>query len=337
MSEGPTLLEASLIESLIDERLDNVSESQSPGPETSSSVSAPTSLIEPTATAIDGWLDYSENPQSRWMTGFHRLDVLTRGLGRGEMMLCVGRSHSGKSQFLYQAIVNTVMNQDDARILIFSPDEPRELVVAKLYSIMFGVNGAEVEHALRNGDPEVKNHLQELGETGNIFDRLIIHDGSPSFRIMHDVMFEAEDYWQMSTTMAMVDYLELLVPDAKESGSQAVIRLAQACKRWCKEADLPLAVVHQSGRANERGTAGGISVARYGGEQESHQVIEIYRQRDQKQLTAGQAAFHKNSINVNLVKNKRPPNRLEDLLYYIDEDCGAISEYTTDREPRYEF
>jgi hypothetical protein len=252
------------------------------------------------------------------------------------MMLCVGRTHSGKSQFLYQAIVNTLINQDHARILIFSPDEPRELVVAKIYSLMFGVNGAEVERSLRNGDPEVKKHLQELGEPGNLFDRLIIHDGSPSFRIMHDVMFEAEDYWQTPTTMAMVDYLELLVPDAKESGSQAVIRLAQACKRWCKEADLPLAVVHQSGRANERGTSGGISVARYGGEQESHQVIEVYRQRDRRNLTANEASFHRNSINVNLVKNKRPPNRLEDLLYYIDEDCGAISEYTSAREPSYD-
>jgi hypothetical protein len=202
---------------------------------------------------------------------------------------------------------------------------------------MFGVNGAEVENAVRTGDPEVKKHIQELGEPGNLFDRLMIHGGSPSFRIMHDVMFEAEDYWQTPTTMAMVDYLELLVPDAKESGSQAVIRLAQACKRWCKEADLPLAVVHQSGRANERGTSGGISVARYGGEQESHQVIEVYRQRDRKSLTAGETAFHQNSINVNLVKNKRPPNRLEDFLFYIDEDCGSICEYTRDREPSYDF
>jgi len=84
-------------------------------------------FIEPTATAFDSFVDYVRNDEGRFLLGYPEVDLNMRGLARGEMLLVVGHSHNGKSQVLYQAIVNALLNSD-AHILMFSPDEPRELV-----------------------------------------------------------------------------------------------------------------------------------------------------------------------------------------------------------------
>ena len=54
-----------------------------------------------------------------------------RGLARGEMLLVVGHSHHGKSQVLYNSSITALLNTN-AHILLFSPDEPRELIAQQL-------------------------------------------------------------------------------------------------------------------------------------------------------------------------------------------------------------
>ena len=97
-----------------------LSEANSPATAPPLKAADPESIVSPTAEAIRRWVDYASNPESRWQTGYRRIDVLTRGLGRGELAQIVGRSHSGKSQFLYNCIVKSLLNNDDFRCVIFS-------------------------------------------------------------------------------------------------------------------------------------------------------------------------------------------------------------------------
>tara|TARA_B100000131_G_scaffold303985_1_gene328536 strand:+ start:1379 stop:2374 length:996 start_codon:yes stop_codon:yes gene_type:complete len=326
MSDAPVLLDVSEIESsVLSLREANKETSVPEGPARSFS------LINPTSTAVSSWIDYATNPEARWHTGFHRLDVMTRGLGRGELALFMGRSHMGKSQVVFNACVHSLLNVDDARIILFSPDEPRELIVAKLYSLMFGVNSADVEQRMREGDPALVEHLKELAEPGNYLDKVLIYDGSPSFQTMHEVVLEAEQYWQMPATLAVCDYLELF-GGAGAVDSQGVIAKAQGMKIFAKEADIPVVLIHQQGRSGAVGEAAGLYSSRFGGEQEAIFAYEVYRQRDRDFLSPSERRFHENSININLVKNKRG-NLRGDLTYYLDPDTGRITEYTTDLVP----
>jgi len=327
VSDAPVLLERSDIEqSVLSLRSANKEIDQTPKVPARSF-----NLIDPTSTAVSSWIDYATNPEARWLTGFHRLDVMTRGLGRGELALFMGRSHMGKSQVVFNACIHSLLNVEDVRIILFSPDEPRELIVAKFYSLMFGLNSIEVEKRMREGDPALVAHLTELAEPGNYLDKLLIYDGSPSFQTMHDVVVEAEDYWQMPATLTVCDYLELF-GGAGAADSQGVIAKAQGMKIFAKEADIPVVLIHQQGRSGTIGESAGLYSSRFGGEQEAIFAYEVYRQRDRSNLSAAESRFHENSININLVKNKRG-NLRGDLTYYLDPESGQIREYTTDLVP----
>ena len=307
-----------------------LSEANSPATAPPLKAADPESIVSPTADAIRRWVDYASNPESRWQTGYRRIDVLTRGLGRGELAQIVGRSHSGKSQFLYNCIVKSLLNNDDFRCVIFSPDEPSELVIAKLYSIMFNVDGSKVEEQLRAADASLVDHMTQLGESGGLFDKLRIYDGSPTWNLMQDVVEEAEEYWGQPATLCMVDYLELLRGDGRSRSSENanVSSLAQGLKRWSKDVDLPVVFVHQSGRGSgDRGKPAGISAGRYGGEAESMFIYEVWRERENTSHTGEMARYHEESLSVALWKNKRPPGRLEQFEFHIDPNSGLISEY----------
>jgi hypothetical protein len=331
--EAPALISPLEIASLISERNSSSTDaSTTTRVGTTESESVPEfKLIEPTASAVESWIDYATNPQARWHLGLTRLDLMTRGLGRGEVALFFGRSHMGKSQVVFNAVVNSLIGNDEARILVYSPDEPRELIVAKLYSLMFGLNSGLVEQKMREGDPPLVAHIKELAEPGGYLDKVLIYDGSPTFEEMHQVLAEAETYWKMPATLAVCDYLELF-GGAGAADSQGVIAKAQGMKIWAKQADIALVLIHQQGRSGTIGEASGLYSSRFGGEQEAIFAYEIYRQRDRTDLTAAEKRWHENSININLVKNKRG-NLRDDLTYYIDPDTGRIGEYTQELEP----
>jgi len=191
--------------------------------------------IEPTATAFNSFVDYVRNDDGRFLLGFPEVDLCMRGLARGEMLLVVGHSHNGKSQVLYNSIVNALLNTN-GHILLFSPDEPRELVAQKLHCIAFGRNGQELEEQIKAGDEAVLEEVRSASHT--LFDRILINDGALTFTEMSDALKEAQDYWGRHPDFAMVDYLELQPGESDHTG---VVAKAQGLKRWSKEASIPLA------------------------------------------------------------------------------------------------
>ena len=83
-----------------------------------------------------------------------------RGVGRGEVMMILGRSHTGKSQILLNSIVWNLVNHHDAHAVIFSLDEPRELVLMKLFCLLKGRSSEQVEEAIKQGDKDTLSDLE---------------------------------------------------------------------------------------------------------------------------------------------------------------------------------
>ena len=284
--------------------------------------------IEPTATAFDSFVDYVRNDDGRFLLGFPEVDLCMRGLARGEMLLVVGHSHNGKSQVLYNSIVNALLNTN-GHILLFSPDEPRELVAQKLHCIAFGRNGQELEEQIKAGDEAVLEEVRSASHT--LFDRILINDGALTFTEMSDALKEAQDYWGRHPDFAMVDYLELQPGESDHTG---VVAKAQGLKRWSKEASIPLAVVHQAGRGSgDRHKPAAITAGKYGGEQEALAVLGVYRRRDDPALSYLEKCYHSVSVNIRITKNKRPPNKLGDFEYFLCPHTGQIRAYQDDDIP----
>lgn len=282
-----------------------------------------------TSTVVENLIGFIRNPTERWYLGFSELDIATRGVGRGEVLLVLGRSHTGKSQLLLNGIVWNLVNNPDTRVVIFSFDEPRELVVMKLYCLLRGKSSTEIEESIKSGDKTLMKDLETVAkeELANV----AIVDQSMHLQEMTKVMDEARQWWGCEPSFCYIDYLELL--PGGESDATGVTSKAQAVKRWAKEQRVPIGLVHQSGRgAGEPGRAAGIYAGRYGGEQEAIFVLEVYRRRDAQNLSHFEKEYHANSINVNLCKNKRTA-RLIDQTYYLNPECGLIHTYFEDLIP----
>ena len=276
-----------------------------------------------TNQVVDNLVGFIRNPSERWYLGFPEIDLASRGIGKGEVLMVVGRSHTGKSQMLLNSIVVNLINDPAAHVVIFSMDEPRELVAMKLFCLLKGRSSTEVEEAIKAND---KNTIQELAEASEKeLSRIAIIDESLPLSRMEEVMEETRQWFGTNPSFVMLDYLELL--PGGESDATGVTTKAQAVKRWAKTQRVPVGLVHQAGRGSgDKGKAAGLYAGRYGGEQEAIFVIEVYRQRDRYDLSPWEKKYHTDSINLNLCKNKRTA-RLIDQTYYLDPSSGHIHPY----------
>jgi hypothetical protein len=224
---------------------------------------------------------------------------------------------------LLNSIVVNLINDPAAHVVIFSMDEPRELVAMKLFCLLKGRSSTEVEEAIKAND---KNTIQELAEASEKeLSRIAIIDESLPLSRMEEVMEETREWFGTNPSFCMIDYLELL--PGGDSDATGVTTKAQAVKRWAKTQRVPVGLVHQAGRGSgDKGKAAGLYAGRYGGEQEAIFVIEVYRQRDRYDLSQWEKTYHDNSINLNLCKNKRTA-RLIDQTYYLDPSSGHIHPY----------
>ena len=276
-----------------------------------------------TSDVVDNLVGFIRNPAERWYLGFPEIDLATRGIGRGEILMVVGRSHTGKSQVLLNSIVTNLLKDAEAHIVIFSMDEPRELVVMKLFCLLQGRSSTEVEEAVKRGDTDMLADLERAATQE--LSRVAVIDEAMSLESMAAAMEEAKAWWGVHPSFCMIDYLELMPGGDGSPGS--VTHKAQALKRWAKVQRVPVGLVHQAGRGTaQRGTAAGIHAGRYGGEQEAIFVLEVYRKKDRTDLTDWEMKYHADSVNLNLCKNKRTA-RLLDQIYYLDPECGHVHPY----------
>ena len=276
-----------------------------------------------TSTVVDSLVGFIQNPTERWYLGFPEFDLATRGVGRGEVMMILGRSHTGKSQILLNSIVWNLVNHHDTHAVIFSLDEPRELVLMKMFCLLKGRSSEDVEDAIKAGDKDTLSDLERAATQE--LSRVAIVDEAIHLDEMARVLDEARAWWGCDPNFCMIDYLELL--PGGDADAAGVTGKAQAVKRWAKDQRVPLGLVHQSGRGSSPpGQAAGLYGGRYGGEQEAIFVLEVYRKKDRSDLSHWETQYHENSINLNLCKNKRTAKVL-DQTYYMDPVCGHVHPY----------
>jgi|TARA_R110000787_G_scaffold62483_2_gene141284 KaiC/GvpD/RAD55 family RecA-like ATPase len=276
-----------------------------------------------TSTVVDSLVGFIRNPTERWYLGFPEFDLATRGVGRGEVLMVLGRSHTGKSQILLNSIVWNLVNHHDNHAVIFSLDEPRELVLMKMFCLLKGRSSEDVEDSIKAGDKDTLSDLERAATQE--LSRVAIVDEAIHLDEMARVLDEARAWWGVDPNFCMIDYLELL--PGGDSDAAGVTGKAQAVKRWAKEQRVPLGLVHQSGRGSSPpGQAAGLYGGRYGGEQEAIFVLEVYRKKDRGDLSHWETQYHENSVNMNLCKNKRTA-KLLDQTYYMDPVCGHVHPY----------
>lgn len=275
------------------------------------------SYIQPFASAADSLIEVVTNIEGRWMFGIPEIDQLVRGLGNGELMYVTGVSHSGKTQVILQGLANN----PDARVIFFTPDEVDSLILTKLVGITNGISGEDLEHRIKLGDEQALEVVRRVAS--ETFKNLIVVDDALTFEQMSVAVAEAEDMWGAPAQLVIIDFLELLPGDGE--GSEGVAWKSQELKRWTKVCNVPTLCIHQASRTSgKRGQGRGMEGMRYGGENDAIFVLEVYRKADDKDLEEIERDRLRDTVTVDVVKNKRPPCKKGSNDLYLDPDCGAV-------------
>lgn len=273
--------------------------------------------VTPFDNAADDLIRTVGNVDGRWMFGITEIDTLTRGLGPSELMYVSGRSHSGKTQ----VVLNGLVNNPQARAIIFTPDEVAELVLTKLIGITHGINAEELERQIKARHEPTLNMIRKVASQD--FQNLVVLDQALRFDQMSQALVEAEHMWGgLPADIVIVDFLELLPGDGDHTG---VLQKSQQMKAWAKAHQRPVVALRQNSRSSaNRGQTAGMSGMSHGGEAEAIVVMDVYRKREDMTMGETERRSHQNTVTCAVVKNKRPPSRLGEVDLYMDPNCGKV-------------
>jgi len=280
----------------------------------------PRRYVNPFSDAGERLMEWLVNDDNRFMLGLPQVDAMVRGIGRGELCYVIGRPHSGKTQVVLAAI----KNNPDKRVVFFTPDENDVLLLTKLIAMTRGINIIDLERKLKARDEAAMRMVREVAS--ETYRNLVVVDRPLTFQQMTDAMKEAREMLGGEIDMVAGDFLELFPGSGDYEG---VVQLSQGFKAWLKHENVAGMILHQNSRSGgDRGKAAGMDGMRYGGESEAIYVLEVYRKRDQFDVTKATELDEyervRDLVTVNVAKNKRPPSQVGECDFRMDPSTGNI-------------
>jgi len=183
-------------------------------------------------------------------TGFERLDKMTSGLNKGDLVIVAGRPSMGKTTFAMN-IAENAMIKTGKPVLVFSMEMPKDQIVTRMLSSLGRINQTN----LRTGQLEPED-----------WDRII-----SAFHILKEQKLYVDDTPALSPTelrararrvarenadgigLIVVDYLQLMqVPGNSENRATEISAISRGLKALAKEMQCPVIALSQLNRSLEQ-------------------------------------------------------------------------------------
>lgn len=217
-------------------------------------------------------------------TGYKRMDSLTNGFQRGDLIILAARPSVGKSAFALNVALQASLRNPNA-IALFSLEMPCEHLMKRILSAKSQVFGEK----LRSGyltDTEM-NKLHEAANT--IKECKIFMDDSALIK-MSDIFSKCRKLKsEHGLDMIIIDYLQLITASGHSSGDnrqQEVSEISRQLKALAREMEVPVIALSQLSRGVEsrQDKHPMLSDLRESGsiEQDADIVIFLYRETYQK-------------------------------------------------------
>lgn len=269
--------------------------------------------VRPLLKVVESYVDYIQNPEGRIMLGIHDMDLMMRGIGKGELCFVFGQLHQGKTQL----VLNIVAHNHDKRILYYTPDEMAEEVFTKLVAIKYGVDAETLEARIKAGDQEAIDLLKQAATQD--FTNLGIVDESMGLKKLNEVCVQMEeDLWEAECDLIVIDYLGS-IPGYADEGMAA-----KALKGFVKNERRRVLCIQQGHKdQSKRGKFQGVHGMLYGGQNEANFLIEVVRPGDAEGLSQFERIALQDVLGWKLWKNKRPPCKKGGGQLYLHPTCGS--------------
>ncbi|HEY4799972.1 MAG TPA: replicative DNA helicase [Bacteroidia bacterium] len=212
-------------------------------------------------------------------SGFTRIDAITGGWQKSDLIILAARPGTGKSAFIGTIARNAAIDFNKP-VAIFS----LEMTSIQLVSRLIAAEAELPSDKLRKGDLRDDEFHQLNAKIGKLTTAPIYIDDTPALSIFEFRAKARRLKAQHNVSMIIVDYLQLMVSgqEGKFSREQEVSTISRSLKAIAKELDVPIIALSQLSRAVEQ--RGGnkrpqLSDLRESGaiEQDADLVLFIYR------------------------------------------------------------
>jgi replicative DNA helicase len=205
------------------------------------------SILPATIDRIDV-LYNSEGDITGVPTGFERLDKMTSGLQRGDLIIIAGRPSMGKSSFAVN-IAEYAAIRHEVRTLIFSMEMSAESIAMRLISSIGRVNHSQLRAGtFADEDWNRINHAVSQMTRAPIF-----IDETPALTPGELRTRARRLKREHGLGLIVVDYLQLMqVPGTKENRATEISEISRSMKALAKELNVPIIALSQLNRSVEQ-------------------------------------------------------------------------------------
>lgn len=210
-------------------------------------------------------------------TGFSKLDEMTSGMQKSDLIILAARPAMGKTAFALSLARNAAV-KGKASVMIFSLEMAKEQLTQRLLSMESKVD----LQTLKTGRLE-RRDWDDLNVALDILSNSNIHiDDTAGISIMEMKSKCRRLKAEVGLDLVIIDYLQLMNPEGKaDSRTQEISVISRNLKLLARELDCPVLVLSQLSRAPEQRTDHRpmLSDLRESGsiEQDADIVIFLYR------------------------------------------------------------
>jgi len=184
-------------------------------------------------------------------TGFKKLDELTTGLHKGDLIIVGGRPSMGKTAFCLAVALNASVRAGHCTA-IFSLEMTKDSLVQRMLCSEGKVN----MHSLRSGMLS-KDDYRKLSDVigPELHKAPIFIDDTSGITVLELRAKARRLKAQHNLGLIIVDYLQLMTPHVRsESAQQDISLISRTLKAIARELDVPLIALSQLSRESEKRT-----------------------------------------------------------------------------------
>ena len=209
------------------------------------------------------------------MTGFYKLDCLTYGFQKGDLVIIAARPSMGKTAFA-QSIVRNVAKRGGTS-LVFSLEMSKEQLCDRDISGDAGLNLS----SFKVGQASSEEWKGFTSACGRLSSRKIAICDKTAPSVAEIARISRQMHKKYRLDQVVVDYLQLISGDSRNGRNEEVSKISRALKNIARELNIPVVVLSQLNRnLEQRGNKRPVmSDLRDSGaiEQDADKILFIYR------------------------------------------------------------
>ncbi|MCH8550718.1 MAG: replicative DNA helicase [Natronospirillum sp.] len=206
------------------------------------------SILKRTLQRIDE-LSGLEGNLTGLSTGFEKLDDMTSGLQRGDLVIVAARPSMGKTAFAMNLVEAGLMYSDEP-VIVFSLEMPAEQLAQRMLSSLGRINQTRV----RTGSLQQDDWQRLTNAVNKIHDRPLFIDDTPGIspsEMRARTRRLVREHGRPA--VIMVDYLQLMsIKGFSEGRTNEISEISRSLKGMAKEFDCPVVALSQLNRSLEQ-------------------------------------------------------------------------------------